>query len=427
MKNLSLKPKFILVVIIFITGLSNSYSQEFLKGYYINQTGDTIRGLIKYYDTEVIPDNLIFKKDSVSEEISLNPYQVKSYCLNNRNFDSYKISVCESEKNITDDLSNSETKTGIFFIERLTQGEPKLYYYLGKERVKHFFIKSNKDTVLNELKIIYSYNKNEENGANTETVLPKYRGILKYYFNAYPELNSDIENLPYDKNSFIKLFVKYYKLTNQVVNVSKNREKVKFKWGLLGGISISSLKCSGGEGWEFLTSQSFKESVTPFGGISIIIQLPRNNRRWSIQNDFLLQSFKFTGNYTYVSTSAYSSSSSEFTIKATSLKMLNSVKFNVINEKLIKYSINGGLVTSYALNVDNDMVTKTVSGSNTYTSKEKTIEKFKKFNVYYSLGMSVTYKYLELKWGYLIGCNFSDALSLNAKLNSHCISLGYNF
>ena len=183
-------------ITLFLSVCFTLYSQtdDYLSGYVITQTGDSIAGKILYKGNNSYNDVCIFREEGKNEDKHFTPNDIKSY--------RYFNSKCYVPMNISIRDQNQTV-----FVEYLLNGIVSIYYY-GYQN--EYYVKSETGEILllsDEEKIIH-----REDGSSFVYRPKKYVGILRHVFaNDHKTLETlDNKNIALNQNNLISLGKSYH-------------------------------------------------------------------------------------------------------------------------------------------------------------------------------------------------------------------------
>jgi hypothetical protein len=211
---------YLLLFLFFVCFFSNQiFSQfDYRKGYYTNNNGDTIYGLIDYKSDIANSKECRFKQNENADEVVFLPGQICSYrFLEDKYYVSKKIKDNDSENYL--------------FLECLLKGKATIYYYRSSKKDKYFI---EKDGVIGELTndegVIY-----DSNGAVGTRNSNKFKGYLKNSFQDCPKLFTKIDHTDFNKKSLIKISKEYHDLVcseEKCIIYTKKIPKIVTHYGL---------------------------------------------------------------------------------------------------------------------------------------------------------------------------------------------------
>jgi hypothetical protein len=178
---------FFLIGLLFFN--NNSYGQnDFRPGYVINNSLDTVFGLLNNKANSINSSRCEYKKVVTDTTIIYYPFDINSYVLaNNRHYVSKVININGEERHV--------------FLEFLVNGIIDLYYF--NEGLEEFFF-IEKDGELfqlnnNAIEVI------GENEAKYIRYSQQYKGVLKKLFGNVTELDRQIINSKFQLASLINI------------------------------------------------------------------------------------------------------------------------------------------------------------------------------------------------------------------------------
>ena len=275
---------------------------DFRKGFVINNSGDTIYGVINYREGSNSYKYCLYRKSLNDSIIKYTPQNIKGYGFNNDK-------VYES-RNV---LSSSQVKEDeVAFFEVITRGLITLYRF----DEDYYVLKG--DTTF--YKLYQERKESNEGGFTLVTYIPKYIGYLNILMVDSPGYLKRISDLSFDEKSLTRL-VEDYNRENSVSSVSFKSGKPWASWsvGISGGMSNSRLGFLANEEYNFYLLGSFSSSNNPFVDLAIEFASPRLSERIALRVDLILYNDKFSS---YVRKQTYFHDTRYFTtIDITQLKI----------------------------------------------------------------------------------------------------------
>ena len=314
----------------------NCYSQiSFEKGYYINNEGQKIDCLIKNSDWKNNPIDFDYKLFETGEKKTIGINAVKEFGIYNiSKYLRKKVKIDRSTIEI-DELSND--KKPIFneeqlFLKTLVEGKANLYLYEdGKLRRYFYNIENSKIEQLVYKEYLTPYNKIGKNN--------RYKQQLWNDLRCPNSKKSTIENIAYQKNGLVNLFVKYNECNNEeFTNYEKIQKKDLFNLNIRPGINSSSLSIQNGSVSSL--SANFDSELSFRLGIEVELILPFNKNKWAIQIEPTYQYYK--------SESVVASRS--FKVDYKSIELAVGVRHYFFLNTDSKIFINGSFIFDYSNN-----------------------------------------------------------------------------
>lgn len=256
---MNLKSTFFIIIIILCGFYARSQS-NYLPGYIITNTNDTINGLIDYRNDIKNSKICNYKANISSFSTEYKPFDIKAY-----KFDNGKYFISKN-------IQQKDTQTtSALFVEYLVDGIVDLYSYADLEGV-HYLI-SKPDSSLIELTnnetIKYYGNKKLLTKSNAHI------GLLKAAFNDCLELHKEINNASLTHKSLISITKSYheYKCSDkECIIYEKKASRVELKFAPYIAINYSKLKI---EEKPQSSNFEFDPIIQPAIGITIEAFFPR--------------------------------------------------------------------------------------------------------------------------------------------------------
>ena len=408
-----------LIVLILGTFLSlNAFSQRnFIPGYVVTLHGDTLHGQIDYRNWDRNPDKIVFELEGKTTPVQYSPLDIRSFKGNDEIYVSAIVSSSASSRKAGNlgDETNLRTEVDTTFLQTLIQGDKSLYYLKNRLGIENFYIKQNGKYEL----LVYNIYK-----SNTEAkvhVTKKYVGQLTLYFNNAPSVQQQLQKTDYTKTSLKNLFLAYYRQSSTAPKFQKKTDKGSVEYGLVAGVSISSVKF-GGDGFVYLTSTDIPQSVNPTGGLFLNFVLPRSQGKWSIYNELNYNSFQLSTDYNGFYHDIYYTEqiNTEFSFSYLSLNNMVRFKYPVKGCYLF---INGGFSNGIIIDDTNHMT----DVGRFRTTESKALDDIKKHDFGYIGGIGVQYHHFSLDARYKRTGGFSSYVTLSSPVNQYYFLLGYRF
>jgi hypothetical protein len=260
----------------------------FEKGYFINNSNEKIKCLIKNNDWKNNPVEFKYQLTDSSEIKTANIKMVKEFSIDNTS--KYYRRTISIDRSGTTVHTLSTDRNPVFkeeqlFLKVLMEGKASLYYYEEKN-LKRFFY-TNENSTLKQLvykKYLTSDNKIKENNQFKQELW------LNLKCNESISLK-EIEKLQYTYKSLVHLFSIYnYCHHSEPKIYKKKHERELFNFTIRPRLNFSSLDIEKTSG---LSSELNFDNQTTFGfGTELELILPYNNNTWSICFEPTYQYFK---------------------------------------------------------------------------------------------------------------------------------------
>ncbi|MDH5382872.1 MAG: hypothetical protein OEW75_18600 [Cyclobacteriaceae bacterium] len=262
----------------------NSFSQKnFLEGYYVNNEGDTIRGLIDYRNWKETPQFFTFKKSINSEREKIDLSGAIMFSVSEENYILAQVDVMVSNR----DRDYSQEAMPIIireevFIQLLISGEKNLYYYGDHFGRKNFYFF---DDGIYKLFIYKKYISRESTGTFSREN-KKFIGQLNNYLGDCQAIPSITKDLNYNKLSLKNAFKKYYSCISTEPEYFKKGDEEKYNLGIFGGYSRAQYNNS----LNYLNTKYSPSNSITFG-VNVERVWKRKNEKWSGINSIYYTSF----------------------------------------------------------------------------------------------------------------------------------------
>lgn len=273
---------------IFIVTHQSFAQSNYIEGYVVTLSQDTLRGLIDNKDWERNPKYIRFRKDLTTEPIVYYPWQINSFYLStNEYYIGRSVSVDKSPVDVSRMTYQAPPLIvrDTLFLQASVVGKVSLYYYVDEGLKEHFYVQKE-GIALDEL--IFKRMLNEQNQVVSSE---RYKGQLSFYLSDCPDAKKALEKVSFKLSQLQKLIADYNACIGSTATsgqYAKKLEKLAFRFGLLAGYSSTVIRFRGNN----LENIRFNPSQSPLLGVKLNIQLPRNRRQWSIYNELLYRPYR---------------------------------------------------------------------------------------------------------------------------------------
>ncbi|MDP4290447.1 MAG: outer membrane beta-barrel protein [Bacteroidota bacterium] len=409
--------------------LQVSFGQEnYLKGYIVEKTGDTIPGFIDYRNWDRNPDKISFKDGLNSAITNYTPSMIKAFGVKDEIYISAEVMV-ETSSDILKDLENNANlhlKTFTVFLQTMVTGPKSLYYYKNKSGKEQFYIRQDSDFEL----LLHKRYLNQQDDGEVLTESNKYFGQLALYLSDCPQIQTLLKTVEYSKPKLEKLFQEYYGAKHSRMTFQKKTEKSLFEFGITGGVASTNLKLKPvTDLYYYLKNVKYSPSTNLIPGLFLNIVLPRNQGKFCIYNEINYSSFHTSGQYYESSPNNPDLNNRLVTTQFdyTYLKMSNMIRYQYALEHM-KIFVNGGISNGCVLS--NKIYRKDViKFYESLTTKE--YHSLPDINRTYVQGLVVgigtTFKRYSLEFRYDVTNGMSDTNSLSSYVKSCIFFIGLRF
>jgi hypothetical protein len=329
-----------------------SYAQKnFLSGYIVTNQKDTLRGYIDYRNWKRNPGQIVFGKNNDQTGAAFGPNDIAAFSVADEIYESATVEIEVSPTKISDLSYESEFKIQeeTAFLQSLVRGKKSLYYLSNRAGIDNFYIHTGTKYEL----LLYKKYAKTENFTKHAIESKVYTGQLLNYLSDCPGIKSKIIMKRYLQKDLTNLFEFYYKCTNNTADFNKKADRMTVELTALAGITITNLNISG-RSYPYLTHGDFETAVSPTGGLSLNLVLPRNQGRFSINNELLFTTFKIEGTHKdYESEDIHTYT---YTTFETSQVKLNTMVRMKIPINKINLRLEAGVSNAYAFSVSADRV-----------------------------------------------------------------------
>jgi len=396
--------------------------KNYLPGFIITLTGDTIRGTLDYRNWERNPKKIGFKANGSTETIDYSPATIIGFGVAD---EIYMSAVIETEisSDKTGDLSFDPSLNIVMdsgFLQLLIRGEKNLYLFrnrLGKEQYYTGQISAP------ELLVYKRYLK-MQGGSSVVVENKKYIGQLSIYLSDCQAIQPKLQNTQYQQNSLEKLFLAYYDCMNAPLLFYKKPDNVTLAFGVIAGASYTSLTFHSAD-FVYLVDAGYKPSYSFTGGVYMDVILARNSGKWSICNELLYTNYRVDGEYTdYTNENKYTVYSSRLGYMY--LKLNNLIRFKLPVGKVFLYA-NVGISNGLAIVEQNQMTVTSKLYEQVRVEEKKALDDTRKYEVGFLGGLGGNYGRFSLEARYEYGTGMSTYNSLRSPVNRVYLFLGFRF
>jgi hypothetical protein len=406
--------------------IQNAASQaNYIPGYVILSSNDTLRGYIDFPKWDSNPDTIFFKEKLNDNVFYYTPMTIKGFMVSGEMYESAIIEVETSPimtRALQDDAKlNIEIDTT--FLQTMVRGSKSLYLYVEKNGKEQFYIKQG---LSYELLVYKKYLRAQ--GMN-DLILEnkKYIGQLSIYLQDCQKIQKKLQYAEYNKKSLEEQFNSYYDCTQSEMQF---QDKVKIKYvktekGIISGCSITSLNVSGTDTFKPLVNADYNSSINFTMGLFLDVTTARNNPKFSLYNELVYYSYKINGYYNDFTNDEYYTIN-RITLGNSYLKINNMLRFKYPIGNLFVY-INAGVFNGYPISGTNVRKEDIKYYSTERETKVPAVDEIRKFENGYILGLGSKYKKFSFETRYEIGNNFARNTYLTMSASRFYILLGYSF
>jgi hypothetical protein len=222
----------------------------------------------------------------------------------------------------------------------------------------------------------------------------------------------------------INLFQYYYECTPAHISFQKEVEKIRADFGLLAGVSLTSFKFNSIVFID-LNNTEYSFSTDFSGGLFLNLVFPRNNRKWSLNNELIFSSYKVKGKYEEIE------NENKYTITSTEvgysyIKLNNLVCFRYPVKSVFLF-LDGGFSNGFAISETNYKKVETKLYTTESIDEGLVLEDTRKYEQSYILGLGAGYKNFSFEIRYEKGNGMSKYRALNSRTNRYYCLFSYTF
>jgi hypothetical protein len=411
-----------------------SFGQDnFLPGFTIQNSGDTLYGFIDYRNWSINPKSIRFKESNESNLINYSPLEIKGFGVYNEIYES-AIVVIDTSSVTTHNLGYDfeiRPRVDTIFLQVMFTGDKILYNYKNIYK-EQFYIKSESGF---ELLVYKKYIKKivhkamEDYSASEKKFIMENKGYLlqlSKYLGECSTIIPEINKTKYNKKDMERLFNYYYNCIGKEPLFTRVVEKPKIEFGITGGLSSNTINFTGDSNYHsHLIDGEFNSSQNLTIGLFLNLVLPRNQKRWSLNYDMVYSSFNVKGYHEYIE------SENKYTITDTKLeysfiKPSLSICYKYYIGKIDLFMNAGGFSSIYISQTNYSKVLEMLYTYERITEK-KAIKHTRPYEVGAFVNLGAEYKYFHLDLRYERGNGMSRLLNLKTTTDKLYLLLGYKF
>ena len=278
-----MKKELLLLLSIALFFISTLTAQtKFEKGFYLNNNGERVDGLIKNEDWLNDPKKITFKSDENQEDVTLEMNKVSYFEVGLYKYKRFEVPY---DLNYNENSAPSYDKEPDYvertvFLQLLVEGKASLYK-LGDE--KRFYYTIHDDSIRHLL--YFTYSKLGVIRTNESYKTQLFNNLKCESINV-----NDMDKIAFKTKSLINFFIKYNECSGEKSYVYEKKKKNIFH--LTPFIGIRSASISIRNPANRVQNVDFENKWNPVFGLNLEYVLPFNNNKWSVFFEPEYQSYK---------------------------------------------------------------------------------------------------------------------------------------
>ncbi|AWW31523.1 tRNA modification GTPase [Echinicola strongylocentroti] len=411
--------KKLLFIPILIFFAIETYAQiSYEEGYYINEAGQKVEGLIKNEDWTNTPDRFDFKRSHQSGIKTISIDSTKEFYIYNKGrYIRSTVNIDRSSDNVTS-LSHSRAplfKRERLFLELLVEGKANLMYYQDSN-IRRYFYSVENDSIR---QLIYKKFRidNPNSTGNNENKIGKNSRFRQQLWSdlKYAKITPDkLQRIEYKNKDLVNYFVDYNNWNNDLKNIyQESRHAGDFQLSIRPRINMANLKT---ESVSAIRGFSIKNHLSMALGLELEYILPGNKRKWSL---FIEPTYRQLNNLTTEESSIISGGVLTREVDYKSIEIPAGVRYYLFLNEKSKFYINAALVMD--LGFDSSITSTRQDGS--------IIEKYNYELSTISFAGGIGYKYnnrITVETRYLMNKGLLFELNTNSAYSSFSLIFGYS-
>ncbi|MCH8495451.1 MAG: PorT family protein [Balneolales bacterium] len=405
-----------------------AYSQEnFVAGYVITNSADTLNGYVDYRNWRHNPNRIAFKMSREDRPATYRPTDILEFGLEGEIYVSgiVDIETSPSATSKLHDYPELNIRVDTTFLQVLIRGERSLYYHKKSADVENFYIDGDDGGY--DL-LVYKRYMSRSDGARSISENKGYLSQLRQYLSGCETIVPKLQNVSYNQRNLRELFQKYHACTSSEVTYQKQRERIRAEFGVLAGVSATTIHFKSNLFFVYLASVDYDPSINVAGGIFLDLILPRTRERWSINTELFYSSYSITGRSEIIEREEiYLKTRAE--IDYTYLKINNLIRYRHPVGRMTVF-INTGVSNGVAIR-ERDVVVRDSRNFSMYNSIERKGWPYtRKYEQGFIIGTGLQHNQfsVELRYERGNGMTSKDYLThVSSRTNRYFFLLGYRF
>lgn len=415
-------PRFLSLLFLSTLITFNALAQEnFQPGYVVALSNDTLRGFIDDRNWDASPD-IIYFRTNAGKPVAYTPTSITAFSVSNENYLGavVKVEVSPVKMDYLESNATINTVSDTLFIRVETQGSRSLYSAMRDSKLNLYVADGNQYQLLRFKK----YKRETINGS-VVSENKEYLGQLAVYLKECETTQENLKFVSYTRTSILKLFDQFYKCTGSGRTYQKTKDKVSIRKGILAGATLTSINFGSDNDFPYLADGDFNGSLNPTAGIFLDLVLPRNQGRWSVNNELLFTTYKLEGTYqNYTSENQYEITTS--TIGMSHLTLHTMLRFNR-NMGVFDFFANVGLTNGISIGETNQRVIfRKLFASEVYED-DLVVNDMRKYEQGFLVGLGGRKNNLIAELRLQKGNGFTEYATLKTPTIRFFLTVGYRF
>ena len=399
---------------------------KYLPGVIITHEGEVIQGQVSAKDKGKTPSNIVFKKTGSDAPVNYLPTDIKGFKVGSTEYVAGIVDVIDRDYKTRglDFEQDYQLRQDTAFLKVIVKGDKSLYFYADMYGYDNFFIDEGGQL---KLLIYREYLKKIYREFNYDRVIAKnnqYIGQLRLYLNDCADIGMVLSDVQYSMSSIIDLFREYYKC------ISGTPESIPEALipdrGVFFGPSITNCVFTPvvSSGFIQIIGNTDYSKVFSING-GLFYNVYGNTEKWSINNELFYTGYRVQGSYEkYENSEKYKKAESEIS--------MHYIKYNFLFRKYLssgklKYFLNPGISVGRAFPGTNYLYIEDVYYTSTTITEGEALEKIKKIEVDYILGIGSKFKNTSIELRVSRGSGISPYFNLKDKVYKGYLLFSYFF
>lgn len=288
-----------LVAFLLLMSIGANAQKNFVEGYVVDNSGDTLQGLIDDKNWLNNPREVRFRKNQEAPAIVYTPADIRAFFVSSREHYRSKAVMYDVSPHKLPDLGTSPDpvwQKDTLFLKVEAEGVVSLYYLRESTEREHFFLEKNGAAAEDLLNVRYI---SSGEGVKQALASQQYKSQLRNYLGDCNALKGQLYNVEYELEAIKKVVKQYNRCSggeeaSAVQQSSKGRSRT-IEWGLVAGVHVTQLRFSAeGRTFEQLTNGPYRGALNGVGGISMDFISPGRHRQFILRSELVYKPYHAT-------------------------------------------------------------------------------------------------------------------------------------